>query len=174
MADVIRFEPGGYRYIKSVFQYSGGVAAEPGFAIHRARLRKPVPMLEGFALIERHLTAHHRPLQAFCACELRSPAPFSESGFVDFNRDYVKTLERWGIFKDDANPVARTNVAPLYGEPAEPTLYAFSYTVPEAHAVPSFIVAGGGEALEGAGEYRDRIVALGDSPWTDCDRRSSM
>jgi hypothetical protein len=29
---------GGYRYIKAVFQYSGGVAAEPGFEIVRARL----------------------------------------------------------------------------------------------------------------------------------------
>ena len=27
------FEAGGYRYVEGVFQYSGGVAAQPGHAI---------------------------------------------------------------------------------------------------------------------------------------------
>jgi len=31
MSDVVVFKPGGYRYLKAVFQYSSGVAAEPGF-----------------------------------------------------------------------------------------------------------------------------------------------
>ena len=47
------FAPGGYRFIPAVFQYSGGVAAEPGFAIVRVRFRKPVPLAEGFARIEQ-------------------------------------------------------------------------------------------------------------------------
>ena len=38
MADVRDFQEGGYRYIKAVFQYSGGVAALPGFEIERAGL----------------------------------------------------------------------------------------------------------------------------------------
>ena len=66
----------------------------------------------------RHLTLHAlpylkalgRPSTAFAACELRSAAPFTEQGFHDFNREYVKTLARWGIYKDEINPVARTNV----------------------------------------------------------------
>src|SRR5262249_49217634 len=100
---------------------------------------------------------------SFCACELRSPKPFSEAGFTGFNRDYVKTLERWGIFRDEANPVARTNVCPEIDPPKEPVLYAFSYTVPaSAGARPRFIVAGGGEAAEGGATYRERIVAYGD------------
>ena len=37
------FEAGGYRYIPAVFQYSGGVAAMPGYAIRRLRFRDPVP-----------------------------------------------------------------------------------------------------------------------------------
>ena len=119
-------------------------------------------MLDGFARVEQHLAEIGRPTQAFCACELRSPEPFSEQGFVDFNHEYVRTLERWGLYDDGINPVARTNVCPEYDKPAEPSLYAFSYTVPDANALPSFIVAGGGEASEGAGEYRERIVSLGD------------
>jgi hypothetical protein len=161
MSEVVTFLAGGYRYIKSVFQYSAGVAAEPGFEIHRARLARPLPLLEGFAAVERHFKAIGRPTTAFCACELRSPEPFSEQGFIDFNRTYVQTLERWGIYKNEANPVARTNVCPQYGAPSSPSLYAFSYTVPGN--AKSFIIAGGGEATEGKGSYRERIVRYGDT-----------
>jgi hypothetical protein len=155
---------GGYRYIKAVFQYSGGVAAEPGFEIVRARLASPVALADGFTAIDAHLNAAGRPLAAFCACELRSPAPFTEQGFLEFNKVYAGTLERWGIYKDGVNPVARTNVCPAFSPPAEPSLYAFSYTVPAAEdARGSFIVAGGGEAPEGKPNYRDHIVRLGDT-----------
>jgi len=165
MSNVIVFGEGGYRYIEGVFQYSAGVAAQVGFEIERVRLAPPLPMAQGFAAVEAHLTSIGRPSTAVCACELRSPAPFTEREFVRFNRDYVQTLERWGLYNDGTNPVARTNVCPEFNKPAEPSLYAFSYTVP---AVPtqdargSFIIAGGGEAREGAGEYRDSIVRLGD------------
>ena len=37
MSTVTVFEPGGYRYIPAVFQYSSGVAAEPGYVLERAR-----------------------------------------------------------------------------------------------------------------------------------------
>jgi hypothetical protein len=163
MADVIVFEPGGYRYIAGVFQYSAGVAAEPGFAIERARLGRPLPLAEGFTVVEAHLAAIGRPPTAFCACELRSPEPFTEQGFVEFNRHYVQTLERWGIYKDGVNPVARTNVCPVYDPPAEPSLYAFSYTVPAETALGSFIVAGSGETREGGARYRDSLVRYGET-----------
>ncbi len=104
MAETAIFEPGGYRYVRGPFQYSAGVAAQPGFAIERVRFAHPKPMVEGFRAIEEYLTALGRPFTAFCACELRSPAPFTEQGFIDFHRVYVGTLERWGIFKDDENP----------------------------------------------------------------------
>ncbi len=39
-----------------------------------------------------HLKAAGRPLTAFAACELRSPAPFTEGGFRAFNETYVN---RW-------------------------------------------------------------------------------
>jgi len=162
MTDVIQFAPGGYRYIKGVFQYSAGVSALPGYAIERVRLTKSVPLAEGFALVESHLASFGRPMTAFCACELRSPEPFSEQGFVDFNRHYVDTLERWGLFKDETNPVARTNVCPEFAKPAEPSLHAFSYTIPMETDRDSFIIAGGGEAREGAGPYQNNIVRLRD------------
>ncbi len=164
MSEAVVFKEGGYRYLKAVFQYSSGVAAEPGFAIERARLARPLPLAAGFAAVEAHLRALGRPSTAFAACELRSPAPFSEQGFRDFNRAYVQTLARWGIYKDETNPVARTNVCPAYDAPAEPVLYAFSYSVsaPEAKR-GSFIIAGGGEARGGAGSFAERTVRSGDT-----------
>jgi len=158
------FQPGNYRFIPAVFQYSGGVAAEPGFTLERAQFRRPVPLAAGFAAIEAHLTALGRPTTAFCQCELRSPAPFTEEGFVAFNRIYVGTLERWGIFANDRNPVARSNVCPAIDPPAEPSFHAFSYTVPARSGDrPTFVTAGCGEAPEGKPNYRDHIVRRGDT-----------
>ena len=136
------FEAGGYRYIPAVFQYSGGVAAMPGYAIRRLRFRDPVPLAEGFRRAERLMAEAGRPPTAFCACELRSPAPFSEDGFRAFNQVYVVTLERWGIFREGDNPVARWNVCPAIDPPAEPSFYAFSFTVAADDAAPSFVIAG--------------------------------
>jgi hypothetical protein len=156
------FKPGGYRYVRGPFQYSGGVAADRGFAIERARFKSPVAIEEGFSRIEAYLKSMGLPLTSFCACELRSPAPFTEQGFIDFNRVYVGTLERWGIFKDDENPVARSNVCPEVAPPAEPSFQAFSYTVPADNNDGSFVIAGSAEAPEGHGAYEDRIIRLGD------------
>jgi len=154
------FAAGNYRFLTHAFQYSGGVAADPGYAIERARFARPLPLAAGFDAIEAYLARLGRPPTAFCACELRSPKQFTEQGFIDFNRHYVQRLEKWGIFRDDINPVARSNVCPEIDPPAEPSFYAFSYTVPGAGK--SFVAAGSGEATDGAGSYAERIVRLGD------------
>ena len=156
------FAPGGYRYIPAVFQYSGGVAAEPGFEIVRVRFHEPVPLSDGFARIERTIREAGRPLTAFCACELRSPAPFTEDGFRAFNQHYVKTLAEWGLFDGTTNPVARSNVCPEIDPPAEPSFHAFCFTRPKADASPSFVIAGSAEARGGAGSYPERIVRYRD------------
>ncbi len=155
--------PGNYRYLPGVFQYSAGIAAEPGFAVERARFPRPLPLAEGFAAIESHLTAMDRPLTAFCACELRSPAPFAEEGFRAFNHTYVATLETWGISRGGTNPVARSNVCPAVNPPATPNVYAFAYTMPAGRdGRPTFQIAGSGEVPEGKPNYRDYIVRRGD------------
>jgi hypothetical protein len=164
MPSVQPFAAGGYRFIPGPFQYSGGVAAEPGFRIERARFARLVPLVQGFAAVEAHLARLGRPTTAFCACELRSPAQFTEAGFIAFNRGYVEKLAAWGIFRDEVNPVARSNVCPEIDPPAEPSFYAFSYTVPgDSAGERSFVAAGSGEARgEIGGSYADRIVRLGD------------
>jgi hypothetical protein len=163
MADAVDFAAGGYRFLPGVFQYSGGAAAQRGHAIERVRFRAPVPLAEGFARIERIIGAAGRPLTAFCACELRSPAPFTEQGFRAFNEVYVVTLEKWGLFDGKVNPVARSNVCPEIDPPAEPSFHAFSFTVAASDAAPSFVIAGSGEAREGGATYRERTVRHGET-----------
>src|SRR5438067_9470072 len=163
MSEIVVFKPGGYRYIKAGFQFSSGVAAEAGFEIERARFLRPLPLDAGFAAVEAQLAALGRPSTAFAACELRSAEPFTEKGFDDFNREYVKTLARWGIYRNEANPVARTNVCPRHDQPHAPVLYAFSYTVPTSSRRGSFIVAGGAEARGGVENYAQRTVRYGET-----------
>jgi hypothetical protein len=157
------FAPGSYRYIPGVFQYSGGAAAEAGFAIERVRFHTPVPLVEGFARIERFIAEAGRPMTAFCACELRSPKPFTDDGFRDFNRHYVGALERWGLFSNETNPVARSNVCPEIDPPGEPSFHAFCFTRPMAGAAPSFVISGSGEAREGGATYKERTVRHGET-----------
>ena len=151
----------GYAFLEGVFPYSQGVRALPGFAIERARFSCPVPLRQGFRLIELHLKSLNRPRTALCAAELRSPKPFSFGGFAEFNRGYVAVLEDWGIYRDGLNPVARSNVAPELDPPKEPCFYAFCYTVPGG-AGKDFVVAGSGEWPEG-GRFPEDIVARGDT-----------
>jgi len=94
MPTVQPFPAGGYRFIIHQFQYSGGVAAEPGFRIEHARFARPLPLAEGFDAIEAYLAGIGRSPTAFCACELRSPTQFSDAGFVAFNRHYVRSSGR--------------------------------------------------------------------------------
>jgi len=152
----------GYRFIPAVFQYSAGVAALPGFRIERVRFADPVPLAEGWRRIAALLDAAGRPRAAFCACELRSPAPFTEAEFTAFNRAYAAVLSGWGVLAEGRNPVARSNVCPEIAPPSSPAFHAFCYTVPDADAAPSFVVAGSGEAEEGHANYRDHITARGD------------
>ena len=156
------FPAGNYRFIPAVFQYSGGAAADPGYEVERVRFDKMPPLAEGFALIAKYIEAARRPLTSFCACELRSPAAFTDDGFRAFNQHYVKTLAEWGIFDGTTNPVARSNVCPEIDPPAEPSFYAFSFTRPNQNATPSFVIAGSAEAREGSGNYSERTVRYRD------------
>jgi hypothetical protein len=156
------FPAGNYRFIPAVFQYSSGAAADAGFEIERVRFDRLLPLADGFAQAAEYIRSAGRPLTSFCACELRSPAAFTEAGFLTFNQHYVKTLAEWGIFDGTSNPVARSNVCPEIDPPVEPSFYAFSFTRPSQSATPAFVIAGGAEARGGSGSYPERIVRYRD------------
>ena len=171
MSALIPFPDGGYAFLEGVFPYSQGVVALPDFAIERVSFGRPVPMAEGFRKIAQFLALQNRPTTALCAAELRSPKPFSFEGFVDFNKGYVAVLEKWRLYRDAKNPVARSNVAPETGAPAEPCFHAFCYTVPSVRT-GSFVVAGSGEWPEG-GRFPEDIVARGDVTPAGLKRKSN-
>lgn len=164
MVNVAVHHAGGFRFVPGVFQYSAGVAATPGHQIERVRFERPIPLEAGFRAVRAHLARLQRPPAALCACELRSPAPFSEEEFARFNREYARPLREWELFVGDANPIARTNVCPERDAPPVPSLYAFSYTVrsDDEEEFPTFVIAGSGEAPEGKDNYKDHVIRRGD------------
>ena len=153
---------GSYRFLKGIAPYSAGVIAEAGFEIIHVRLLRSVPLWEGVHAVEAHLRKAGRPLRAICGMELRSPRPFTFTGFHEFNAGYVELLKKWDLLVDDMNPVARTNVAPAVNPPVEPALYGFSYTVESSTKRKTFVIAGAGELPEGSLNPHD-VVRLGES-----------
>jgi hypothetical protein len=77
MTQTIEAVNGGYRFMAGVSQYSCGIAALAGFSIERICFSNVVPLKQGFEKIAGIIKAAGRPLTAFGACELRSPAPFT-------------------------------------------------------------------------------------------------
>ena len=155
---------GNYSFLPAIEAFSGGVAATQGCEVVHVTFAAPPPYQKGFEVIDRFLRDHARPPQALCAIELRSPRPMPLSGFESFNRAYVELLKTRDIFVDGANPIARTNVAPVLDAPAEAALYAFSYTAPSADAPLTFVVAGGGDRIiQSTKTDGPEIVGRGDS-----------
>ncbi|HTE20693.1 MAG TPA: RidA family protein [Armatimonadota bacterium] len=141
---------GDYHFLPGSEPYSSGVVADPGFEIVHVTLLQPPPYQAGFDFIAEHLRGVGRPRAALCGVELRSPAPFTRDGFLQFNEGYQALLREWNLLVDGQNPVARTNVAPEWNPPSEPALFGFSYTAPvEGDVRPTYVVAGAGELRGG-------------------------
>lgn len=172
MTDLLPFAPGNYACLAVAgAPFSAGVRADPGFALHRARFTKPLPMAAGFAALEAHLARIGRPTTALAGCELRSPAPMTRTEFAAFNAEYLKTLHRWGVQAGAFNPAARSNIAPILEVPAETTLFAFTYTVPEAGAAGDFLISGKPE-IRGGPEGIREIVADRDTSLRGMERKA--
>lgn len=153
---------GNYSFVRGIAPYSGGAVASAGYEVVHARFAQPVALRRGFAEAKAHIEASGRPIAALCGMELRSPKPFTFQGFNDFNAGYVDVLRDWGILLDSVNPVARTNIAPEIGAPAEPSLYGFSFTRPATGSARTFVVAGAGELPEGSLDPHD-VVRRGET-----------
>lgn len=148
---------GNYSFVRGIAPYSAGAVADAGHEVVHARFYQPLPLRRGFDAVEQHLAAAKLPIHSLCGMELRSPRPFTFQGFNEFNAGYIDVLKRWGVFVDGANPIARTNIAPRIGAPAEPSLYGFSYVAPANSTRKTFIVAGAGELPEGSLDPHDVV-----------------
>jgi len=141
---------GQYHFLAGIDPYSCGVIACPGYELIRIHLDTPLDWRSGFDFVDRYLRGQGLAREALCAMELRSPKPFSMSGFIEFNRGYREVLLEWNLLVAGINPIARTNVAPWSQPPSHVTLHAFSFVRPSTTPVrPTFVVAGAGELREG-------------------------
>ncbi len=79
----------------------------------------------------------------------------------------VTALEKWGIYKGDMNPVARSNVCPEINPPAEPSFHGISFTTRRssggARAVFLVVIREAVRAIEGDGQGHLRLFGPGDT-----------
>jgi hypothetical protein len=153
---------GGYRFLKGGGPFSSGCRAASGYEIVHAVFHSLPPLDKGFGLIEQHLRSIGRPIQALCGMELRIPKPLSIAAFGEFNAPYIEKLKALGVFLDDLNPVARTNVALEHDALARPSIHGFSYTVESKRTAPTLLTAGAGE-LKSNKLADSEIVRFGDT-----------
>lgn len=177
---LITHSPGHYQFIPGSATFSSGAVALPGYAVVHATFHRPLPLAQAFDAMQAHLAGLSRLMAAVCGIELRSPKPFSFAGFAEFNQTYIALLKRYGLHTEDGRaPAARTNVAPepVAIAPSQPSVYAFSYTVPQRTERRNFVAAGAGElrpapkpsasdvnrAVNSGASGRDLIVRVGET-----------
>jgi hypothetical protein len=137
---------GNYRFLAAAGRpFSGGAVADEGYDIVHARFERPVPLDAGLAAAAEHVSGAGRPIHSIAGFELRSPKPFSRTGFETFNAGYVARLTSLGLEVDGLMPAARTNVAATVGAVTEPSVYAFSYTIAGPRVRRAFVVSGAAE-----------------------------
>ena len=154
---------GNYSFVPGGEAFSDGVVSAPGYEIVRVTLKELLPWRKGFDLIDAFLKEQGRPRQALCAIELRCARPFSAEGFSEFNRGYRSLVADWQILVDGVNPMARTNVAPVVGPPAETSVFAFAFSAPAPGRQRSTFVASGAGEITVSPEGASTIVRPGDT-----------
>ena len=160
---LVENERGHFAFLKGIAPYSSGAVALPGYEIVHAHFQKPLQWEKGFERLAEHLKDESQDLFALCGVELRCPQPYSMDGFVAFNETYCEVLKNLGLYLDDMNPVARTNVSPEFGGFEEPALYGFSYTVPAQGEVGKTFVAAGAGELNSPKLISEAIIRRGDT-----------
>ena len=156
-----QFAPGNYRSLtKPGRPFSDGIVADAGYDLVRAVFTRPRPLYEALDAASRIVEAAGRPRTALAGFELRLPGPLTAEGFAAFNGPYVERMTALGLSTAEGLVTTRTNVAPTVGGISEPSLLAFTYTVPSTAA------RGAAYRLSGATETR--------SDGTTAERLSSI
>ncbi len=149
--------PGGYHVLPSGTVFSGGAIPMEGHEIVHALMKPWIPLKDAWAFIESYLKSIGRPVQALCGMELRIPAQLTFDGFKAFNAPYVEQLQKWQLLLGRYSAVCRTNVAPVWDVPKEPSVHAFSYCIPSKHKGTTFCLSGAADI-----DARGKPVAEGD------------
>jgi hypothetical protein len=155
------FADGGYRFLASPGRpFSAGIVADTGFDLVHVVFLRPVPLASGLDAARRHVESAGRPAGALAAFELRIPEPLSREGFDAFNEPYVERMAALGLRGEEGWVTARTNVAPTVAPVGEPSLYAFTYTVPGGNrSQPAFRLSGATETRRD-GTAADHLASI--------------
>ncbi len=142
------FTSGDYRFlVVPGGPFSSGVVADEGFDLVHAVFLRPVPLSGGLEAARRHVEAAGRPVTAIGGFELRIPEPLSREDFDAFNGPYVQRMADMGLTSAGERVTARTNVAPTVAGVEQPSVHAFTYTVPgTGRPGPAFRLSGATEA----------------------------
>jgi hypothetical protein len=161
-----QFTPGSYRSLVAPGRpFSFGIVTDQGFDLVHAVFRRPVPLHQGLEAAARHVRAAGRPVTAIGAFELRIPEPLGREEFDAFNAPYAERMAAMGLTSASELVAARTNVAPTTPGIEEPSLHAFTYTVPDrGRTAPAFRLSGATETrhdASGADKLRSIVEVLG-------------
>ncbi|MEO6060317.1 MAG: hypothetical protein ABIQ99_00090, partial [Thermoflexales bacterium] len=159
---------GNFNYVPGSGIFCKDVVPHEGYAVAHAVFLDPPPVARAFDAIKAFLAGIGRPIEALCGSELRIPRPLSFDGFDAFNKTWMALLDQYGLRAQGGQTplgtATRTNVSPEAGagQPAEPSFFGFSYTVPGRRpgGRKTFVSSGAGE-LPGSG--RESIIRLGDT-----------
>lgn len=120
-----------------------------------------MPVPDAFLALDRELEARSLESTAVVGFELRSPEPVDPAAFASFNAVYQRLLAERGILRDDVNPVARTNVAPIRNPPEDVAVSgAFVVRLSATAGGADYVIAGSGEVA--GSPQPENIVAFGD------------
>ena len=153
---------GHYSYAPGIEPYSGGAVAAAGNEVRHYSLIQRTSWRDGFGRIEDTVDQLGLDRSALCGVELRCPQPHTFAGFVEFNREYRALLDEWGLLVGDDNPIARTNVAPVFDPPDATELTGFCLVVPvQDDGRKTFVIAGAGDLVDQADLRPEAIVGAG-------------
>src|SRR5262249_20296948 len=85
---------GNFRFRKGSKFSSGGTVAVPGYEIVHVTFNAAPPMEKALEQVDRFLSQQHRPPQALCGIELRSPKPFTFAEFGKLSDRYWELLSK--------------------------------------------------------------------------------
>ncbi len=158
-----QFAPGNYRALTSAgHPFSDGIVADPGYDLVRAIFSTPRPLHHGLDAARRHVEAAGRPATALAGFELRIPEPLTAEAFAAFNGPYVEQMNELGLTTDSGLVATRTNVAPTVGSVTEPSLLAFTYTVPSGGARGTAYRLSGATETRSDGTTAERLRSIVD------------
>jgi hypothetical protein len=158
-----QFAPGNYRSLTNAGRpFSDGIMADPGYDLVRAVFSRPRPLYEALDAARRRVEAAGRPATALAGFELRIPEPLTAEGFEAFNGPYVKRMTELGLSTNEELVTTRTNVSPTVAGVTEPSLLAFTYTVPSSGARGTAYRLSGATETRNDGTTAERLRSIVD------------